>query len=150
VFDFSFILLVVLPSYVKLAKDLIGLIILWIIVSIPVYLAAKVLTGGRARFLQAMLATIVGPIIFALIYALGYAITSRIFPGLGIVALFFAFLAWIWVFKASFGTGWIQAFGIAILSVIVGIILIILLEFFGLMFHQVILPNLAILFSLLH
>jgi hypothetical protein len=146
--DFTFFL--VYPSLLKLAKDLIGLIIVWIIVSIPVYLAAKVFTGGRAHFTQALLATLVGPIIFALVLALGYAITSRVATGLGIVALFFAFLAWLWVFKATFRTGWIRALGIAILSVIVGVILIAILEFLGLMFRNVLVPNLAILFSLLH
>ncbi len=145
----DFALFFVYPSLLKLAKDLIGLLLLWIIVSIPVYLAAKVFTGGRAHFVQALLATLVGPIIFALVLALGYAITSKVAGGLGIVALFFAFLVWVWVFKATFRTGWIQAFGIAILSVIVGIILIAILEFVGLMFRNV-LSSLSTLIILLH
>jgi hypothetical protein len=146
----SLTVLFVLPSTLTLVRDLIGLLILWIIVSIPVYLAAKLLTGGRARFSRAMIATLIGPIVFALVLVVGFVITSAIAGGLGILALFLAFIAWIWVFKGEFRTGWIQALGIAILSVIVGVVLIALLELAGLMFHNVLLVNLAMVIPLLN
>lgn len=134
----------VLPSVLRIVRDIIGFIILWIIVSIPVYFAAKLVTGGRAHFGQAMLATLVGPIVFAIVLAIGYFVAASIFSGLGLLALLIAFLAWIWVYKATFGTGWLQAFGIAIISVIVGIILIAILELAGLMIRNVLIPNLVI------
>jgi hypothetical protein len=114
---------------------LIGLIILWIIVSIPVYFAAKLIVGSRAHFGSAMIATLVGPIIFAVILAIGYYLTSRIFPGLGLLALLVAFLAWIWVYKAAFSTGWLHAFGIAILAIIIAIVILVLLAALGFAFH---------------
>ncbi len=123
-------------SAVALVADLIGLIILWIIVSIPVYFAAKILVGGRASFGSAMLATLVGPIIFVIVLGLGDYLASRIFPGLEILALLVAFIAWIWVYKAAFGTGWLHAFGIAILAIIIATVILAILAVFGIAFHE--------------
>lgn len=73
-------------TLVSLLIAIIVLIILWIIVSIPVYIAGKVVTGGKATFGEAMLATLLGPIVYAialvildfvlgaLIGSIGYAI----------------------------------------------------------------------------
>ncbi len=127
-------LLAVFPSGAALITTIIGLILLWIVVSIPVYFAAKVLVGGKAHFTEAMLATLVGPIVFAIVLGVGYYITSRIFSGLGFLALILAFLAWIWVYKAAFRTGWLQAFGIAILAIIIAIIIVALLALIGFVF----------------
>jgi hypothetical protein len=123
-------------SVLTLVFDLIGLIILWIIVSIPVYFAAKILVGGRASFGSAMLATLVGPIIFVMVLAIGDYLTSKIYPSLEIVALLVAFLTWIWVYKAAFRTGWLHAFGIAILAIIIAIIILAILAVFGIAFHE--------------
>ena len=49
----------------SLLVTIIGLIILWIIVSIPVWLAGKAVTGGKATFGEAMIATLFGPIVYA-------------------------------------------------------------------------------------
>jgi hypothetical protein len=46
---------------------LIGLIILWIIVSIPVWLAGKAATAGKATFGDALLATLAGPIVYFIV-----------------------------------------------------------------------------------
>jgi hypothetical protein len=127
--------LVTLPGTATLVADIIALLILWIIVSIPVYFAAKLLVGPRAHFGSAMLATLVGPIVFAIVYGLGYYLTSSFFVGLGILALLLAFLAWIWVYKAVFHTGWLHAFGIAILAIVIAIILLALLALLGVLFH---------------
>jgi len=107
---------------------IIGLIILWIIVSIPTYLAGKVVTGGRGTFGEAMLATLFGPIVYIVTlivvnYFLGYVIGGAAY----VFALILAFIAWVWVFKASFRTGWLGGLGIAILSAIIFWILSIIL-----------------------
>jgi len=102
---------------------IVGLIILWIIVSIPVWLAGKVATGGKATFGEAMLATLAGPIVYIivtfLVDFLGAVIGSIAF----VFGFILALIAWIWVFKASFRTGWLQAILIAILAWVIFIVL---------------------------
>jgi len=66
----------------SLLVTIIGLIILWIIVSIPVWLAGKAVTGRKATFGEAMIATLFGPIVYAITliivgYFLGSLIGSR-------------------------------------------------------------------------
>ena len=101
---------------------LIGLVALWILVSIPVWIAAKILTLGRAKFTRAMLVTAAGPIVYAVVFVASSAILSVAFgesSWLLTVALIIAFIAWIGVFKKGFDTGWLRALGIAILATVV-------------------------------
>jgi hypothetical protein len=104
----------------ELLVTIIGLVILWIVISIPAWLAGKAITGGKSTFGDAMVATLVGPTVYFVIliavdYFLGTVIGSEAF----IIALILAFMAWIWVYKSSFGTGWLGGLGIAILAVII-------------------------------
>jgi hypothetical protein len=121
-------------TLMSLLVTIIGLIILWIIVSIPVWLAGKAVTGGKATFGDAMIATLFGPIVYAVTliivdYFLGALIGSTAY----IIALILAFIAWIWVYKASFKTGWLGGIAIAILAVIIfAVISIIFGAIFGL------------------
>src|SRR6185503_9434778 len=101
---------------------LIGLVALWILVSIPVWIAAKILTLGRAKFTRAMLVTAAGPIVYAVVFVASSAVLSVAFgesSWLLTVALITAFIAWIGVFKKGFDTGWLRALGIAILATVV-------------------------------
>ncbi len=99
---------------------IIGLIILWIIVSIPVYIAGKIVTGGESTLGDAMIATLFGPIIYVItLFLVDFLLGALIGSGAYIWALILAFIAWIGVFKASFKTGWLGAFAIAILAVFV-------------------------------
>jgi hypothetical protein len=122
---------------------IVGLIILWIIVSIPVWLAGKALTGGKSSFGSAMLATLAGPIVWIVVLAvvnffLGIVIGSTAL----IFAYILAFIAWIWVFKASFDVGWLKGLGIAILAVILLIVVnIILAALFGVVLPKFFYPN---------
>ena len=107
---------------------LIGLIILWVVVSIPAWLAAKVVTGGRASIGSAMAATLLGPIVYIVVlFAVDFFLGALIGGGAFIWAFILAFLAWLGVYKAVFGTGWLGALAIAVLAVIVFIILAALL-----------------------
>jgi hypothetical protein len=104
------------------AAVIIGLIVLWVIVSIPVWIAAKLLTLGRAKFTRAMLVTAVGPIIYAIVFFISAILLTAAIGDLTlpvIIAFIVAFVAWIWVFKKGFDTGWLRALGIAFLAVIV-------------------------------
>jgi hypothetical protein len=103
-----------------------GLIIMWIVVSIPVYLAAKLVTLGKARFTRAMLVTAVGPVIYAIVFFLSNAALSATLGQqflIAAISFILAFIAWIGVFKLGFETGWIRALGIAFLAVIVFVII---------------------------
>ena len=117
------------------AAVVIGLLLLWIIISIPVWAAAKILTVGRAKFSRAMLVTAVGPIIYALVFFISTAVLSAAVAGPTlplIIGFIIAFIAWIWVFKKGFDTGWLRALGIAILAIImfaiIGVIISLIIQ----------------------
>ena len=99
---------------------LVGLVILWIIVSIPVYIAGKLVTAGRASFGDAMVATLFGPIVYVItLFAVNFFLGTLIGSGAYILALILAFIAWVGVFKFSFRTGWLRALAIALLAILV-------------------------------
>ena len=118
----------------SLLISIVGLIILWIVVSIPVWLAGKAVTGGKGTFGEAMLATLLGPIVYAVTLILvDFFLGSLIGSAAYIIALILAFVAWIWVYKASFKTGWLGGIAIAILAVIIfAVISMVLGALFGL------------------
>jgi hypothetical protein len=123
-------------NLLNLVALIIGLVIVWIIVSIPAYLAGKVVTAGRSTFGEAMLATLFGAIVYAVtLFVVDFFLKAIIGAPAYVFALILAFIAWIWVFKASFRTGWLGGFGIAVLSVIVFYILSLIV---GALFHSII------------
>ena len=109
----------------------IGFIIAWIITSIPVWLASKAVSK-HSSFPRAMLATLGGLIIFAIIFGIFYIIGAAIrFPLLTALGLLFGFIGILGVFKAIFETGWGGAFLIALLAFVITIIIGIILAFLG-------------------
>ena len=117
-----------LASIITVIITIVSLVIMWAIISVPVWLSAKILTSGRARFGRAMLVTVIGPIVYALVLIIS---TSFVSPALGnrlsiimLLGTVLAFLAWIYVFKKGFETGWIRAAAaIAVLAIIVFVII---------------------------
>lgn len=104
------------------AAVIIGLVALWIIVSIPVWISAKILTLGRAKFTRAMLVTAVGPIVYAVVFFVSAAVLSIAIGDealLAIISFIIAFIAWIAVFKKGFDVGWLRALAIAVLATVV-------------------------------
>lgn len=113
--------------FVFIIIAIISLVIIWVIVSVPVWISAKILTSGRARFGRAMLVTAAGPIVYALVliistYFLTITVGNRS-PIIVSIGLVLAFLAWIYVFKRGFETGWLRGAGIALLAIIVFVII---------------------------
>ncbi len=99
------------------------LIVLWIIVSVPVYFSAKIVTNGRARFTQAMGATALGPIVYAIVVFATIFVLGAIVGALATLpAVLLALLAWLGVFKSLFQTSWLKALGIAVLAIAVFIV----------------------------
>jgi hypothetical protein len=130
------ILASVLPSgttLVGLLIILIGLVILWIIVSIPAYIAGKIVTAGKSTFGEAMLSTLFGPIVYAIVkVGVSFFLGAIIGSGAYVLALILALIAWIGVYKFTFRTGWLRAIAIGILAAIIFIILsIIIAALFG-------------------
>jgi hypothetical protein len=105
---------------ISIIAIIIGLIILWILVSIPVYIAGKIVTGGASTLGDAMLATLFGPIVYTItLFLVAFLLGDLIGSNAYIVALIIAFIGWLWVFKASFKTGWLRALAIALLAVLI-------------------------------
>lgn len=111
---------------VQLIIAIIVLLIGWVIVSIPLWLAAKVLTEGRATMGAAMLGMLLGGIVFVIVYAATYLVTN-IFTSSSIAvvaASILSFLAFLGLYKMLFNVGWLRALAIAILAVIFAVIIL--------------------------
>src|SRR4030067_2620791 len=111
-------------SFSGILFTIVGLIILWIVVSIPVWLAGKAATAGKATFGDGRLATLAGPIVyFIVVFVAGFLLGELIGSSALVFGYILALIAWIWVFKASFQTGWLRAILIAILAWVIFIVL---------------------------
>ena len=120
-------------SIIDLLIVIVALVILWVVVSIPVYAAAKVVTKGKATFGEAMTATLGGAIVYVIVLV-GVSLFLGVLLGPIATALAFilALLAWLAVYKSSFNTGWLGAIAIAILAAIMILIVnVILVALFG-------------------
>jgi hypothetical protein len=98
-----------------------------------VCIAGKVVTGGKATFGEGMLATLLGPIVYAITLVILDFLLGTLTGSIGYaIALVLAFIAWVWVYKASFKTVWLGGLAIAILAIIIFIVLGIII---GLIFN---------------
>ncbi|MBS7611031.1 hypothetical protein KEJ27_02285 [Candidatus Bathyarchaeota archaeon] len=105
------------------------LLIAWIFASIPVYIAARIIVGKKASMGKAMLATLIGPIVFTIVIALSSIILYLFLGELSsILAIILAFLAWLASYKTIFDVGWTGALSIAIVSSIIFLIIIVALS----------------------
>ena len=115
---------------------LIGLLILWVIVSIPVYFAGRAITKGKADFGDAMGATLGGGIAYFVVF---YLVAFFLGAAIGSAGFVFAFilgaLVWLAVFRAAFRTTWFGAIGIVIIAYVIMLVLdFILVAAFGVSF----------------
>jgi hypothetical protein len=102
----------------------IELLILWIIISVPVYLAGKLVTRGKSDFLDAMGATLGGAVAYFVVYFVAaYFLSAILGDSAYIFAVIFAVLIWIAIYKVAFRTTYIRAVGIVVLSWIILIML---------------------------
>jgi hypothetical protein len=109
----------------QLIIAIIVLLISWAILSIPLWLAAKVLTAGKATLGAAMIGMLLGGIVFLVVYAVTYLVTD-IFTSSSnavIVASIISFLAFLGLYKILFDVGWLKALAIAILAIIFTVIM---------------------------
>ena len=123
-------------SLVHLFVLLVALVILWVIVSLPVYISARIITAGRqnkAGLGSAMAATLGGAIVYVIVlYLVDFFLSALIGHDAFVFALLLAVIAWLAVYRAAFNVGWLGALGIAILAAIVLFVMnIILAALFG-------------------
>lgn len=115
-------------SLVDLIIVLVALLILWAIVSLPVYVAAKLVTSGKAGFGQAMGATLGGAIVYVIVLAgVSFFLGALIGHAAVAFAVLLAFVAWLAFYRSVFHVGWLGAIGIAIISIIVIVIMSLIL-----------------------
>jgi hypothetical protein len=108
----------------SLVVYLIGLIVLWIVVSIPVYFAGRAIKGKGAGFGQAMGATLGGVVVYYLVYiAVALFLGAVIGPSAVVFALILGLIAWLAVFRGAFHTTWLGAIGIVVIAWLILLIL---------------------------
>lgn len=116
----------------------ITLLLLWIIVSIPVYISGELVTGGKADFGSAMGATLGGAIMYVLVLWAGAFFLTPVL-GASAVAISFvlAIVVWLAVYRASFNTGWLGALAIVAVGWVVLLVVdLILTSLFGVSFPK--------------
>jgi len=115
---------------------LIGLIVLWVVISIPVYFAGKAIKGGNARFGQAMGATLGGVVVYYVVYlVVAFFLGAVIGPSADALALILGLIAWLAVFRGSFHTSWLGAIGIVVIAWLILLVLdFLLVAAFGVKF----------------
>ena len=101
---------------------LIQIIVSTIILAPVLWLAGRVLVGGdKAKFFDAIWIVVLGTIIGAIVNA---------FIG-GLVAAIIMFIIWLALIKHFFDCGWLKAFAIAIIAVIIFVIIVAILAVIG-------------------
>jgi hypothetical protein len=77
---------------------LLGLILIWIITAIPLYLAVK-LIGGKTSLIKVIFVN----------FLVGF-LTTFLYETIGLWAAIVSFIAMLLVYKIAFRVGWIRAF----------------------------------------
>jgi hypothetical protein len=116
----------------------VSLLVLWIVVSIPVYISSELLIGGKADFGSAMGATLGGALIYVIVLWAGSFLLAPILGASAVaISFFLALLAWLAVYRASFNTGWLGALGIVAVGWLVLLVMdLILTSVFGVSFPK--------------
>jgi hypothetical protein len=112
---------------------IVGLIILWVVISIPVYFAGKMINEGKARFGQAMGATLGGELVyFIILYGVVFFLGAALGATAALLGLGLALVAWLAVYRAAFDTSWARALGIVVVAWLVLVVLdFLLVALFG-------------------
>ena len=118
--------------FISVIITIASFLILWAIVSIPVWLSARILRAKQAKFGRAMLVTAAGPIAYWIVFLISTRLLKSLFllgnnyyysvASVNIVGIIIAIIVWIYIFKKGFETGWLRALAIAILAVVVFVI----------------------------
>lgn len=103
---------------------IVGLVAAWFIISIPLYLAAKVVSGRKATFGRALLASLIAPIVVYIFLFLFLILLSPFLLLLAIpVSLILAIIVLVYIYASIFQTSWLGGLGIAIISFVITLII---------------------------
>lgn len=96
------------------------IIVAWIIISIPIYIAAKIISRKHTTFGKAMLAAIVAPLVTFIFF---FLVTAGLALFIGAFAVILGFIVAIiilsYVYASIFDTGLFGGFAIAVLGTII-------------------------------
>jgi hypothetical protein len=134
----TFLTVAIPATFAGLLILAVALILLWIVVSIPVYAAGEIVTSGKSSFGSAMAATLGGGLLyFIVLYAAAFFLEPLLGPPAVALAFLLALAGWLAVYRASFETSWLGAIGIVIVAWLVFFILdVFLTTAFGVSFPK--------------
>jgi hypothetical protein len=107
---------------INLDALLIDLVIKIIVLAPAFWLAGKALVGNKAKFLDAVWIIILGTLVGGIF---------SYFEIIGIIALIIQLIIWLGLVKHFFDTGWLYAFAISVLAVIILVIIGFILGLIG-------------------
>jgi len=107
------------------AITIVSFLIVLVIVSVPVWISARVLSAKQGKFSRAMLVTLAGPLTYTVVYFISTRLLTSLFSlgnkyslsSINMIGIILAFAGWIYVFTEGFETRWIRALGIATVSI---------------------------------
>jgi hypothetical protein len=116
----------------------IALLLIWIVISVPVYAAGELVTDGKADFGQAMAATLGGGLVyFIVLWGFSFLLGGIFGASTFAIGFAVALIAWLAVYRASFETGWLGAVGLVFLAwVILFVMDVVLTAVFGITFPK--------------
>ncbi len=110
---------------------LIALVIIGIVVvTLPIYLAAKVV-AKKASFGRAIIAAFLGPVLFYIVFVLIGSLTALAFGFLLPLAFIIALIFLIYFYSVIFDTSFLGGLLIAIIAVLITVVIMFLLSFFS-------------------
>ncbi|MGC8608714.1 MAG: hypothetical protein ACP5UV_02460 [Thermoplasmata archaeon] len=109
---------------------IISILVVWIIASVPVWFAAKIIVGKNSSFGQALATTLLGSIVFFVFFYIFSFLIIATGGFLGFLGGLIGFIAVISVFKGVYNTGWVGAFLLALVSVVLAVIIFFILSAF--------------------
>ncbi len=120
-----------------------GLVMIWTVLSLPLYAASKLVTKGKSTFVRAMIATLLGPLVSIILFSIINIFLIETFGDSAFIySVIITFLIGLGTYRIIFKTSWIGAFTIFLISFIISVILIIIIGLaFSMMFPEFILPN---------
>ena len=113
-------------------------LLVWVIISIPIYFAARIVAGRKTTFGKALIASLVAPLVTLFFF---FVVAVVLAPFLGPLAIMLAMLValfmLIYLYSSIFDTGLLGGFAIAVFSVILsfivwGILSVMIFAFLGL------------------
>lgn len=102
----------------------IAILVAWVVISIPLYFAAKIISGRHATFLKALLASLIAPFFVFVVFTIFFVLFSVLTPFISIpIALIFSILALSYIYGVIFNTSLAGGFAIAILAFVLSFII---------------------------